>query len=219
MVGALVGAVAGVIYVLGSELWPAAVAAVVAVAAGVALTGAFHEDGLADTADALVGASHHGDAQRILRDPTLGTYGVLALVVSFAARVTVVAGLEGRTAVAALVAAHSLGRAAAVGAMTVPPAAPDGLGAGYARGLGRRPIAICAAVGLVIAAAATGPWGVGAAAVATVAALLMTRYAQRRIGGVTGDILGAVEQVAEISSLLLFAAVAHNDWGALAWWE
>lgn len=218
VVGALVGLVTGAVYVFGIWLWPALVAAAVAVATGMALTGAFHEDGLADTADALVGATHHEDALRILRDPTLGTYGVAALIASVTTRIAVLAGLDARTAVAALVASHCLGRAAAVGAMTVEPAGSDGLGTRYARGVGRREIVIGVVGGIAISVVAGGPWALGAAAAAGVGALLMTRYARRRIGGITGDILGAVEQGAEIAAILLLAAVSQNDWGVVAWW-
>lgn len=229
MVGGLVGAVVAGAYAVASELFPGTVAAVVAVVAGLLLTGAFHEDGLADSADALIGASNGDLPQgglssdskvlRILRDPTLGTYGVLALVAGFALRVAVISGLDAPSAVAALIAAHSLGRAAAVGAMGVGPAAPDGLGAGYARGVSRRQIGVAVAIGSAIAAALVGIWAIAAAVVAGVGALSITRYARKRLGGITGDILGAVEQIAEMAVLLVASAMVHNGWAEFPWWR
>ena len=222
LVGGVVGALVAGVYGVGLLLWPPEVAAVVAVGAGLVVTGAFHEDGLADTADALGGSSAHGDpaeALRIMRDPTLGTYGVLALVASFAARVVALAGLDAAAALAVLIGAHSLGRAAAVGAMTVEAAAPDGLGAEHARRVGRREISGALALAVVIAVAAMGVWGLAAAVIAAIPAMGLARHARRRLGGITGDILGAVEQVAEVLIVLGAAAIAHNGWGDLAWWS
>jgi len=222
VVGGAIGALVAGVYGVGLLLWPALVAAVVAVAAGLVVTGAFHEDGLADTADALAGGSAHGDpaeALRIMRDPTLGTFGVLALVASFAARVVALAALDTSAALAVLIGAHSLGRAAAVGAMTVEPAAPDGLGAEHARRVGRREISGAFAIAGVLAIAAMGVWGVAAAVVAAIPAVALARYARRALGGITGDILGAVEQVAEVLILLGAVAIAHNGWGDVAWWS
>jgi adenosylcobinamide-GDP ribazoletransferase len=229
VVGGLVGAVVGGVYAATTELLPGVVAAVVAVVSGLLVTGAFHEDGLADSADALIGASHHDVPQgspspnsevlRIMRDPTLGTYGVLALIASFAFRVTVISGLDGPAAVAILIAAHSLGRSAAVGMMSVGPVTPDGLGAGYAGRVSHRQIGVGVAIGLAIGAVALGIWVIAAAAGAGLGAISITRYARRRLGGVTGDILGAVEQMAEMAVLLVAIAVVHNGWGELPWWR
>lgn len=229
VVGGLVGAFVAGVYVAAIELLPGAVAAVVAIVSGLLLTGAFHEDGLADSADALIGAPHDdlpsgglsddSKVLRILRDPTLGTYGVLALVAGFALRVSVITGLDAMSAVAALIAAHSLGRAAAVGAMSIGPAAADGLGAGYARGVSRRQIAVAITTGVTISAVAIGVWAIAAVAVAGIGALSVIRYARRRVGGITGDILGAVEQIAEMGVLLVAIAIVHNGWAEFPWWR
>lgn len=222
LVGGAVGAVVAGVYAAGSQIWPAAVASVVAIAAGVGLTGAFHEDGLADTADALAGGAAHvppEKALQIMRDPTLGTFGVLALIATFGARVVAVASLDAVTAAAVLVAAHALGRGAAVAAMAVEPAVADGLGTAHARRVGGREIGLALALAVVLSVAVTGAWGIAAAAVAAAGTVVLTRRARRGIGGITGDILGAVEQVAEVSILLGAAAVAHNGWGDLVWWS
>ena len=117
---------------------PTSVAAAVGVLVGVLVTGAFHEDGLADTADAFAGGWTVERRFEILKDPRHGTYGVAALCGSIVLRVVAVATLGPAAAFAGLVAAHTLGRGAAVAAMgAVPVARPDGLGADYARSVGR----------------------------------------------------------------------------------
>jgi adenosylcobinamide-GDP ribazoletransferase len=196
LVGALVGVAVGGLYAGASVLLPPLVAAAVAVTAGVAITGAFHEDGLGDTADAFLGG--HG---------RLGTFGVLAVAASLLLRVAAVAALPPAAALAALPAAHALSRAAAVGVMAaVPPAAETGLGAAYVRALGGRQALLGVAAGIVIAAPLLRAWALPAAALAALAAAALGRLAHRRLGGVSGDVLGAVQQAGEILTLLVAVA-------------
>ena len=217
VVGALVGAAVGGIAAGLGELVPAAVAASVAVLIGVLITGAFHEDGLADTADAIAGGWTVERRLEILEDPRHGSYGVAALCGSIVLRVLAVASLGPAAALGGLVAAHALGRGAAVVTMgVVPVARPDGLGAEYARSVGAGRAAAAGAVAAAIAVAATGWWAgplVLAAAVGAVAVTLATR---RAFGGITGDILGAVEQVAECLVLVTVTGLAarHDIWWA-----
>ena len=133
VVGALIGAAVGGLAAGLGELVPATVAAAVAVLFGVLLTGAFHEDGLADTADAIAGGWSRQRRFEILRDPRHGSYGVAALSGSIVVRIVAVGSLGPAAAFAGLVSAHTLGRGAAVAAMGwAPVARPDGLGADYA---------------------------------------------------------------------------------------
>jgi adenosylcobinamide-GDP ribazoletransferase len=213
LVGALVGAVVGGLNAAAAQLLPPLVAAAVAVTAGVGLTGAFHEDGLGDTADAFMGGGDREDTLRILKDPRLGTFGVVAVAASLLLRVAAVAALAPTSALAALPAAHAVGRAAAVGVMAAfPPAAGTGLGAASARALGGRQALLGVATGLLLAVALLGAWALPAAAVAGVAAVGLGRLARRRIGGVSGDVLGAVQQAGEILTLLV--AVAAGSWAS-----
>jgi adenosylcobinamide-GDP ribazoletransferase len=217
LVGALVGAAVGLVYAGAGVLLPPLVAAAVAVTAGVAVTGAFHEDGLGDTADAFMGGRDREDTLRILKDPRLGTFGVVAVAAGLLLRVAAVAALAPAAALAALPAAHALSRAAAVGLMAaVPPAADTGLGAAYARALGRRQALLGVAAGLVLAVALLGAWALPAAALAGAAALWLGLLARRRIGGVGGDVLGAVQQAGEILTLLV--ATAAGSWGSPVSW-
>jgi adenosylcobinamide-GDP ribazoletransferase len=215
VVGAAIGLATGGAYAGGRVILPALVAASLAVGLGTLVTGAFHEDGLADSADALGGGRSREEALRILRDPRLGTFGVTALVLGLVCRIASVASLGPGPAISALVAAHALGRAAAVGVLGVlGPATGDGLGAGYGRGL--RGGRVAAGLGLGVAASlmALGLWAIPAAVAAAVGAALVGWLAARKLGGVTGDILGAAEQVAETLVLVLAAGVGPSA----AWW-
>ena len=210
VVGAGVGlAVAGVDAAARLAL-PPMPSATLAVGAGIVLTGAFHEDGLADVADAFGGGASREERLRILKDPALGTFGVLAIVVSFALRATSLASLGAWSAVAVLVAAHALGRTACAALLgTVPAADGSGLGAAHAGALERREVLVAAVAGVTIAAVALGPWAPAAVAIAAVSTWSIARAARARLGGLTGDVLGTAEQVVETLVLLLGAGVAH----------
>lgn len=215
LVGALVGAgVGGTAAGLG-ELVPMSVAAAVAVLFGVLVTGAFHEDGLADTADAVAGGWTTERRLEILKDPRHGTYGVAALCGSIVLRILAVASLGPAVAFAGLVAAHTLGRGAGVATMAlVPVARPDGLGAEYARSVGIRRAGVATIVALAIVAVATGWWVAPLAGIAVAGAGVVARMARRAFGGVTGDVLGAIEQVVECLVLVVVAGLAtrHQVW-------
>lgn len=214
LVGALVGAVVGGVAAGMMELVPATVAAGLAVVVGMMLTGAFHEDGLADTADALGGCSP-AERRQILRDARHGSYGVAAMCSSIVLRILCLAALGTATAFAGAVASHALGRGCAVGAMGVahrPPA--EGLGADYTKAvsLGRALLGLL--VGLTMALLAMGSWAIAAAAIGVTAAAVGIALAYRAFGGVTGDVLGAIEQVTEVVVLVTVVAFAghHHLW-------
>jgi adenosylcobinamide-GDP ribazoletransferase len=209
LVGAGIGGVTGcaflLVQLLGLGDWPAAVLAVLA---GVVLTGALHEDGIADTADGLIGGRDRDERLAIMRDSRHGTFGVVAIVVSVLLRAAALAGIgEAVYAGLALIAAHAGSRAALPFAMrALAPARADGLGA--AAGRPRTPLATTAlAIGLLITLAALGPRrGAIAFGLAGAAMFALGVLAGRRIGGYTGDVLGAFQQIGEIVILLTAAA-------------
>jgi adenosylcobinamide-GDP ribazoletransferase len=218
-VGALIGVAVGGTAAGLVHLVPPIVAASVAVLLGVLLTGAFHEDGLADVADAFAGGWTREDRIRILDDPLHGTYGVAALCGSIVVRIACVASLAFSPAVAfaCVVAAGTLGRAGAVGLMiAVPTARPDGLGAEYARSLRRTPAAIGAVSGIGLAAIAVGWWVGPFVLAAVVGAACVAWLTMRKLGGITGDVLGAAEQVIECLVLATATGLAtRSD----LWWS
>lgn len=208
-VGALIGLGGGIAFAAAHALHlPPLAAGLLAVLATAALTGALHEDGLADTADGMGG----GDPERrieIMRDSRIGAYGALALILSVALRAAALAAIaRPGPAILALVAAHAVSRAAIPAVMDrVPPATEAGLGAG-AGTPDRTSLAIAVGSALVLALIVLGPaggvWALAAAAAASFAAAAL---AQRLFRGYTGDVLGAVQQAAEIAVLLAASAV------------
>jgi len=183
-------------------------ATVVAIAAAVAATGALHEDGLADTADGL-GA--HGSRERrleIMRDPRLGTFGTVSLVLALLLTWSLLAGLDGVECLLAAVAAHALARCAMLLAAAAFPSA-RATGAGPLLRVGPVRLAAATVVAIGIALGAAGPVA-GAVAVATAVAVtgLAGALATRALGGVTGDVFGAVGKAVEVAALAAIVAAA-----------
>jgi adenosylcobinamide-GDP ribazoletransferase len=171
------------------------------------VTGALHEDGLADTADGLGGGATRERKLEIMRDSRIGTYGVAALAFSILLRVATLAALPPGLAVAALIAAHMAGRAMIPQFLgSLPPARDDGLSANVGA-VGERTAAIALSIAVVALLVLLGP--MAALVAGTVLAawfLVLKALAQRQLGGHTGDICGALEQGGEILVLLAAAA-------------
>jgi adenosylcobinamide-GDP ribazoletransferase len=208
LVGAGIGLAAGLALLIadGLGLHPLA-AALIGLAVAAALTGALHEDGLADFCDGLGGGRTREDKLRIMRDSRIGTFGALAIVFSVGLRAAILAGMSSPwTAAAALIAAGALSRATLPAIIhLLPPARESGMAAEAGRpNLSRVVVAgaIALVVGLLVVddrAVAAALLSVGGAA--TGVALL----ARSTLGGNTGDVLGASQQAAEVAAL---AAVA-----------
>ena len=207
LVGALLGGIYAAAARLLSPVLPAAVAAVLLTALDAALTGALHLDGLADSADGFGGGCTREDVLRIMRDHAIGTYGAVALLLALALRIAALDALIARGhALPAVFLAPVLGRWTLVllGA-TRPYARPpeqDGTGA-PARWMGRTELAIATVIA-ASAAAAFGWRGAAALLFAAAAALVWGWHSTRRIGGITGDTLGAAAVLAESAVLLVF---------------
>lgn len=220
VVGASVGLVVAGAYAGLLTFLPSGVSAALALTAGILLTGAFHEDGLADTIDAVGGGKDADDVRRILKDPRHGSYGVLAMTLSVVIRWTALASLDAWTALAILPCAHAIARACAVGLMGVVPAAPgEGLGASYTASLRGSHVAMALTSGIVIGALTAGVWVLPALALGAVCAGAIGRLALSKIGGISGDFLGAAEQIAEGLIFVLGAAIVANAWPGATWWR
>ncbi len=210
LVGAAVGAVGGAVFWASRRVgFPVALGAVCALAAVILITGALHEDGLADTADGFGGGNAPGRKLEIMRDSRIGTYGAVALVLSLAARASAIAAIaQPGPVAAALVAAGALGRGGlGVVILLAEPARADGLGASLGAPSRARSFA-AAGLGLVVA------WLVlptriacGAALAALITVLAMSWLARRQIGGYTGDVLGATALAVECVVLSVLAAI------------
>ncbi len=205
LVGALVGAIAGGVYAAAAPALGSSVAAVLAVAALVVVTGGLHQDGLADCAD---GMGVRGDRERrlrVMRDPAIGTFGTLALGLWLLLITTALAHLSTRDGVAALITAAATARfAALLHARFAPPARTDGLGSAFA------PSSISVVVGGVIAVLVAVACDVAAAPSAVLASLLVaagvTAWSRRTLGGRTGDTLGATVVLTEVTVVLVSLA-------------
>lgn len=206
VVGAGIGALVGGAVWLGAAVnLPPLAAAALGVGAGLLATGAFHEDGLADACDGLGAGGSASRMLEIMRDPRLGTFGVAALVISLLLQASALAALPDGKVITAAVAAHSSSRSWPVAAMFLPRAFPHGLAASLQQAAGKRARILCFLLGLAVAAALlrTAAWVLlptGAAGA------LFAWRAVRRLGGVTGDILGAVQQTTLVVTLLTLAA-------------
>jgi adenosylcobinamide-GDP ribazoletransferase len=220
VVGAMIGLVVAAGFVLLAEVLPGLAAAALAVTLGIVITGALHEDGLADTVDAFGAGGGPEETLRILKDPTHGTYGVIALVLSILLRVLALAALPVTTALLVLPAIHGLGRGGAVGLIvSMPPATGDGLGAAHSRSGSSSGVLGGLLSAVAIGLALLGWWGALFAALAGAAALLIGVLAMRRISGFTGDILGATEQIIEVGLLIVAASLASSGLLAVPWWS
>jgi adenosylcobinamide-GDP ribazoletransferase len=214
LAGALVGGLdAGALWLAAPHL-PPLVAAILVLALDAWLTGAMHLDGLADTADGFGGGASREDVLRIMRDHAIGSYGAVALVLAVALKAAAIAALIGSDhAIPALIAAPVLGRWAAVLLSATQPYArpvsddhPRSVGS-PARFVG--PTELVIATFTAIAAVLLCDLRRGAAAIVLVAAVsaLWAWRCRGRIGGVTGDTIGAGIQASECMVLLVFTAV------------
>jgi adenosylcobinamide-GDP ribazoletransferase len=203
-VGAAIGALMGLIAVrLDGPLTPL-IAAVAAVAVEAVITGALHLDALADLADGLGGDSRDR-ALEIMREPSVGAFGVVALALALVFKTTAVAALLAQDdAVLVLAGAGALGRAAPLMlAWALPYARPgEGRGRLLTDGAARWNLAGGLVLAIALAAGLVGTPGLVLAASAAVATGVVGVTAWRRLGGVTGDVLGAAVEVATIGALL-----------------
>lgn len=208
LVGLIVGLCGGLgLWLAGGLGLPPLAMALIALAAMALATGALHEDGLADYADGC-GGSTRARALDIMRDSRIGSYGVLALILGVGLKAAALAELARNPgdAVLALVGAAAISRAGmALGLRWMRPARPDGLGRQAGRP-SRNAVAWAGGLGVALLL----PLGLGAAVTALGATaavqLLVARHAHRRLGGQTGDVLGALQQSGEIAALLALSA-------------
>jgi len=205
LVGGVVGGVGGLAYwLLDALTLPPAVCAITTIATMIIATGAFHEDGLADAADGFGGATTREKKLEIMRDHCVGTYGIISLSVVLALRGAAIASLrEPAVVLSCLITAGAVSRASIVVLMwLLPPVRLDGLAARIPRprtGALLTAVAISALLCLLILPLFVT---LGVLAVAGISLLGVAALARRQIGGVTGDVLGAAQQVSECTILV-----------------
>lgn len=203
LVGVLVGGLAAAAYALAGLVWPKSLALLLAFAATLLVTGAFHEDGWADAIDGLGGGWTRERILEIMKDSRLGSYGAIALVMLLLTRFVALLETEAALVVPALVAGHALSRLCATLVMhRLDYAREEGKAKPLATRIAPGELALAALCGLAPllllppAAAATG------VALALAATLWLGRLFHRWLGGYTGDCLGATQQLAEVAFYL-----------------
>jgi adenosylcobinamide-GDP ribazoletransferase len=212
LVGALLGAAAGGLVVLGAAAGvPGAIAALVAVGFLALATRGMHVDGLADTADGLGCYGPPERALAVMRDGGAGPFAVVTLLVTLGLQVAALASLAGRDAVAAAALAAATGRAgfAWCARRGVPAARPGGLGATVAGSQAPwvAPLWWLALAAAGVAAVPGRPWqGPLAVAVGAVTTVGLSAHTRRRFGGMTGDVLGAANELAVAAVLVVLSA-------------
>jgi adenosylcobinamide-GDP ribazoletransferase len=207
LVGASVGAIGAAAYWLASGLsCPPTLGALWTTAVMILVTGALHEDGLADFADGLGGGSRE-QSLAIMRDHRIGSYGVIALILSLAIRVTAIAVIAETAAVtAALIAAGAASRLAAVLTMAALPAArKDGLSASVGRPSGALAAAALGTAAMICLLLVPFGTALTVMVISVVAALAIGAIASARLGGQTGDVLGAAVVLGECLTLTALA--------------
>mgnify|MGYP000905666372 CR=1 FL=1 len=216
LAGALIGSiVAAVAFGLDrSGMWGRAplVSAALTLAAWVILTGALHLDGWADCCDALFVPVERARRLEIMKDPRLGSFGGVGLVLLILVKLGALSEAASNPAI--IVLTPALARwALVVAAAAFPLAKQEGMAFFFRRSLGRREILIATATATLLLAL-SWPWG-GAhllvlPLVAAMAMAAVSGLATRRLGGLTGDVYGAIIELSETAALLAALFVVRN---------
>lgn len=216
LVGAVVGAFSAGAYALAHPLG-STVAALLSLSLSILLTGALHEDGLADSADALGGAHERERVLAILKDSRIGTYGALALVLSVALRASAIGQLPPAMA-GTIVLVHCLARVGPVWLLATQPyvSSPNsGSKGAIFEGAGSIQALLASLYGVIsLSLCSVAGWLRPRDALVLLAGValstaLLARYFKGRVGGITGDLLGASEQIAELVCWVLLLATSH----------
>lgn len=219
LVGVLVGALSAVVLCLGAQVLPLSLAVGLSMVASIYITGAFHEDGLSDFADGMGGVHSLEKTLAIMKDSRVGAYGVIALMLVLLLKYQALLALGNLYALplltAALIAAHSVSRLLAASLMLTQryirdddsarakPAAQAISPASFAIAL----LTGCAALGILYTAGANSSAILAAVAAASLMRVYLAWRLQQRLGGYTGDCLGAVQQLSELAFYLGLLAV------------
>ena len=209
VVGLGIGVAVAAVEQVSARLFPPLLAALLTVTAWKLLTGGLHLDGLADCLDGLAGRDpQHRLA--IMRDSRIGAFGAIGLILFLFLEIVAVAEMAGSLRWRAVVVAPAVARAVPVLlARLFPPARSEGHGAGFQAGVSPAAVPVALAVALGAALACLGAMGAVALAAAALVAVGVARLLAGRLGGVSGDVLGAAVEVSELTVLLVVTAWTH----------
>jgi adenosylcobinamide-GDP ribazoletransferase len=201
-VGFIIGGLTWLMWTGTTRLFPASVAGILTLVVWVTLTGGLHLDGLADCCDGLLASTTVERRLEIMKDPRLGAFGGIGLVLTLLLKAAALSSLTTQSALGILLAA-SLARWCILPAGLLPLARPSGMGADFKAGFRNWFIAAGAIIPLALSIA-LGTRGLVSLVAGLIAAVLVLRLAQSRINGVTGDVFGMTVEVVEVVSLLAF---------------
>lgn len=214
VVGAGIGAASAIVFLVAGEFWSPLISALLAITTSIALTSALHEDGLADTADSFGGGWTVEKRLAIMKDSRIGTYGAVALILSFAIRAAALAAIARAApplmAALAIPAVACLSRGALVWHWhRLPPAKPDGVAAAAGQpnesALNFALVSACLLTALLIWPS-LGLLPLVSTLLATgIAAIVFTWFIRKKLSGHTGDTLGATQQISEIAAFCALA--------------
>lgn len=210
--GIIVGLIAGMVYWLAAQIFSVALSSLLAISAAVLVTGALHEDGLADVCDGIGGGQTRDKALAIMKDSHIGAYGTLGLILFAGAKILALSSLPAAVAIAALVGAHATSRAAILGILATSryARAEGGTASAVAAKPSRQSWTVCGATLLLVAVAGSSALPPGAIAYAIVGSAVVVLFVRhlfiQKLDGYTGDCLGAVQQAGELGFYLGLAA-------------
>ena len=217
LVGAFIGLIGGLVFYLSSAILPPLVSASISILVTVAITGAFHLDGLADICDGLIGGWNREERLKILKDSRHGTYGVAAISLQLILQVCLLSALSPRDGLFTLIVLHTLSRLVPIFLMLIPATAGhDGMGASVSREIGAREPLVGSLITVLLIAPIMGLNFLLLSAILFLTLSIFALWVIRKIGGMVGDAFGAGEQISETMILFFFVAQFGID-GVIPW--
>jgi len=207
LVGAFIGLVGGSVFYLSSAILPTLVSASISILVTVAITGAFHLDGLADICDGLIGGWNRAERLKILKDSRHGTYGVVAISLQLILQVSLLSALSPRDGLLTLIVLHTVSRLVPIFLMLIPATSGhDGMGASVSREIGMKEPLFGSLITVLIIVPLLELNFIIMSAILFLALSIFVLWVIRKIGGVLGDAFGAGEQISETLVLFFFVA-------------
>lgn len=207
LVGAFIGLIGGLVFYLSSAILPPLVSASISILVTVAITGAFHLDGLADICDGLIGGWNREERLKILKDSRHGTYGVAAISLQLILQVCLLSALSPRDGLFTLIVLHTLSRLVPIFLMLIPATSGhDGMGASVSREIGAREPLVGSLITVLLIAPIMGLNFLLLSAILFLTLSIFALWVIRKIGGMVGDAFGAGEQISETMILFFFVA-------------
>ncbi|MFM7542512.1 MAG: adenosylcobinamide-GDP ribazoletransferase [Actinomycetales bacterium] len=207
LIGAFIGLIGGLVFYLSSAILPPLVSASISILVTVAITGAFHLDGLADICDGLIGGWNREERLKILKDSRHGTYGVAAISLQLILQVCLLSALSPRDGLFTLIVLHTLSRVVPIFLMLIPATSGhDGMGASVSREIGAREPLVGSLITVLLIAPIMGLNFLLLSVILLLTLSIFALWVIRKIGGMVGDAFGAGEQISETMILVFFVA-------------